>query len=393
MNKKIGIITSTYNNQAQIMYAIQSVKAQTYDNYVHYIYDDDSLDDTKNLIFSIMPDNKIFYFQGDNNRGQSFGRNFLIKKAIEDGCDYIAFLDADDFWFKHHLEKNIKQLNDADIVYSTPEFIQDIGYPAFMLNVPIPKIFIGKQLKHNNFIWISSVVAKKECFLNNYFDSSLDSIEDWDMWLRLNEQNYKFAKQPETTIIYTVNKNSQAAEGKNKKSLLEKKHQLINNLKLHLACGLDYQHDYINVDLYPLPQGKYDAHFDVSTLPYEDNSVDEIRAFHIIEHFDFFESQHVLNEWYRVLKPGGRLWIETPDFLATCDAFVKGDEDFRILLYGQFFAHPWVPGQTHKFLFTESQLVAHLSWSKFKSFKRLPPASNYVMDSTVDLFLNAEVFK
>ena len=393
MNKKIGIITPAYNSFPDVMYAMQSVKAQTFTNYTHYIYDDASTDKTKDLVTSIMPDNKIFYYQGDVNKGQSFGRNFLIKKAIEDGCDYIAFLDADDFWLKHHLEKSIQCLEESDIVYSTPEFIQSTGYPAYMTNVPIPKIFIGKQLKHNNFIWISSVVAKKECFLNNEFDSSLDSIEDWDMWIRLNDQNFKFTKQPETTILYKVNTNSQAAVGKTKIPLMNQKHQLISQLKLHLACGLDYQPDYINVDLYPLPQGKYDAHFDVSKLPYEDNSVDEIRAFHIIEHFDFFESQHVLNEWYRVLKPGGRLWVETPDFLATCDAFVKGDEDFRVLLYGQFFAHPWIPGQTHKFLFTEGQLATHLSWSKFKSFKRLPPASNYVMDSTVNLFLNAEVFK
>ena len=100
----------------------------------------------------------------------------------------------------------------------------------------------------------------------------------------------------------------------------------MNPIKLHLACGLDYQPGYVNVDLYPQENAKVDAVFDVKKIPYDDNTVDEIRALHIIEHFDWFEGQEVLKEWYRVLKPGGKLIIETPDFLASCVAFVNGSK-------------------------------------------------------------------
>ena len=165
-----------------------------------------------------------------------------------------------------------------------------------------------------------------------------------------------------------------------------------------MACGHDYDEDYINVDLYAPDDARCDIRFDVMKLPYEDNSVDEIKAFHIIEHFHFFEIQEVLKEWHRVLKPGGRLYMETPDFLETCRSFVEGSpvmhiEDWRVLLYGHFFAHAWVPGQTHKFLFTESQMRTNLSWAGFKQVNRLPPASKYVLPHTIDLFLNVEAFK
>jgi len=150
--------------------------------------------------------------------------------------------------------------------------------------------------------------------------------------------------------------------------------------------------------LYAPDTAKCDVRFDVQKLPYPDNSVDEIKAFHIIEHFNFFEIKDVLEEWYRVLKPGGRLYLETPDFLETCRSFVEGTtampiEEWRVTLYGHFFAHPWVPGQTHKFLFTENQLRTNLSWAGFKQVNRLPPASKYVMDYTVHLFLTVEAFK
>ena len=48
-------------------------------------------------------------------------------------------------------------------------------------------------------------------------------------------------------------------------------------------------------------------------LNYADDSVDEIRASHILEHFSFGDAQVALAEWVRVLKPGGRIRISVPD--------------------------------------------------------------------------------
>lgn len=48
-------------------------------------------------------------------------------------------------------------------------------------------------------------------------------------------------------------------------------------------------------------------------LAYADNSIDEIRASHILEHFTFREAREALTEWVRVLKPGGTIRIAVPD--------------------------------------------------------------------------------
>lgn len=397
-DKKIAVITPAHNDVERIFFTIDCVKKQTVDNVIHYIYDDASTDGLKEGMKEIENDPTIVFMHGEENKGQSFGRNALIKKALEDGCDYIAFLDSDDFWMENHLEESIKFLKDNNIVYSKPTFVGKEGMLLFEVNICVPQMFIGKQLLHNNYIWISSVVAHKECFVNNQFDSVLDSIEDWDMWIRLFQQDYKFVDKQKLTVRYLVKENNQAALGRSKHHLLQQKHKLLDKLKLHLACGHDYDDDYINVDLYAPDTARCDVRFDVQKLPYPDNSVDEIKAFHIIEHFHFFEICEVLKEWHRVLKPGGRLYLETPDFLETCRSFVEGSpvmplEDWRVLLYGHFFAHPWVPGQLHKFLFTENQLRTNLGWAGFKNINRLPPASKYVMNETVHLFLNVEAFK
>ena len=397
-DKKIGVITPVYNDSEHIFYAIDSVKIQKLDNVYHYIYDDASTDDLQNALSIFSDDEKIVYIRGEENRGQSFARNTLIERALKDGCDYIAFLDSDDKWTENHLESNIGYLKDYDIVYSTPSYVFENGTKAFLSSIIVPDIFIGKHLRHNNFIWISSAITKSECFKTNLFDSSLNSIEDWDIWLRLFDQNYKFFKNESCTVTYMIKSAGQASLGGQKMPTLMNKHKMLSSLKLHLACGHDYLEDYINIDLYAPEDAKCDVRFDVTKLPYPDNSVDEIRAFHIIEHFDFFEIQNVLKEWHRVLKPGGRLWLETPDFLESCRSFVDGNpsmniEEWRVLLYNHFFAHPWIPGQTHKFLFTETQLKTNLSWAGFKTVNRQPPSSNYVRPDTYKLFLNVEAFK
>lgn len=166
---------------------------------------------------------------------------------------------------------------------------------------------------------------------------------------------------------------------------------MTDKLKLNLGCGGDYIEGFVNVDQYA--DHKVDARYDVAKIPYDDNTVDEIRAFHVIEHFHFLDGQKVLKEWCRVLKPGGRLHLETPDFLESCKEFINQTEEGRVHLYGHFFSTAWIPGQTHLFLFTETQLRAQLEWAGFGTVNRLPPSSGYLTHYPAYIFLNVEAFK
>lgn len=159
-------------------------------------------------------------------------------------------------------------------------------------------------------------------------------------------------------------------------------------MKLNLGCGTDYQEGYVNVDMYS--DSQVDARFDISAVPYEDNSVDEIRAYHVIEHFDYKQAHLVLKEWHRVLKPGGTIRIETPDFLESCKDFITADEDRRWKLYGHFFSEAWRPGFVHKFLFIESELHKALTWAGFTDIVRLEPTSGYLAELPANLFLNMQ---
>jgi len=89
-------------------------------------------------------------------------------------------------------------------------------------------------------------------------------------------------------------------------------------IKLNVGCGSDVKEGYINIDERDIPgvvQG------DVRNLEYADGSVDEVVALDIIEHFSIYEYKQVLAEWLRVLRPGGRLLIKTPDIEKICTTY------------------------------------------------------------------------
>lgn len=163
-------------------------------------------------------------------------------------------------------------------------------------------------------------------------------------------------------------------------------------IKLNLGSGSDYMEGWINVDLYT--GHTTDERFDVKQLPYQDNSVDEIKAFHIIEHFPWTEGLVAIREWYRVLKPNGRLWLETPDLLESCKEYVNGDEYTRDELIGHFFSEAGdSPGQTHYVLFSETKMKKIMELTGFTTINRIAPSSNYSQLYPANIFLCLEAFK
>lgn len=90
-------------------------------------------------------------------------------------------------------------------------------------------------------------------------------------------------------------------------------------VRLNLGSGESPMAGYVNIDL---------AHGGAYPLSgYEDNSVDEVRASHLLEHFSHREVQAVIHEWVRVLKPGGLLKIAVPDFDKIVNAYMNGAGD------------------------------------------------------------------
>ena len=82
-------------------------------------------------------------------------------------------------------------------------------------------------------------------------------------------------------------------------------------VRLDLGAGVNKKEGFLGVDI--LPFEGVDVVCDLTGVwPWEDNSVDEVNASHVVEHFNPKERCHFYNELYRVLKPGCKATITVP---------------------------------------------------------------------------------
>jgi len=99
-------------------------------------------------------------------------------------------------------------------------------------------------------------------------------------------------------------------------------------IKLNLGCGDKILDGYINIDVVESRAGvKPDVICDLHDLSkFQSNSVDEILAVHVVEHFWQWEVTDILKEWIRVLKPGGKLILECPNLISAAEEFLKNSD-------------------------------------------------------------------
>ena len=179
-----SIIVPTYNREAFLDKAINSVLNQSYENFELIIADDGSSDKTKQLVSSFS-DKRVHYIKNDLNKGVAYARNIGLEKATG---NYIAFLDSDDWWLNNKLEKAveyIKRYKDIHIFHTGEIWLRN------------GKLLKQKDKHKNPSGWayinalplccisISTAVLSKKVFdETGIFDESFEACEDYDFWLR-----------------------------------------------------------------------------------------------------------------------------------------------------------------------------------------------------------------
>jgi len=212
----VSVIIPTYNSEKYIISAINSVLAQTYQNFEIIIVDDGSNDNTGSIIENIK-DHRIKYLYQENS-GPASARNNGLKNA---NGEFIAFLDADDLWKSEKLQIQIDAFNNNKNIC--------LIYNALSVQTELSKEYEIKRF-HNydkfNLIknllinplgsvpYPSTVMIKKSYIdETGYFDTDLFTGEDWDLWLRLAfKADFYYIDQilterfkPKTSITSSIN--------------------------------------------------------------------------------------------------------------------------------------------------------------------------------------------
>lgn len=203
MDKKVSVITASYNYAEFLKEAVESVISQTYTNWELIIVDDGSSDNSVEIIKNFCAaDERIKFFR--HLEGENRGLKETLILGIEKSSgDYIAFLESDDIWESDCLEEKIKiarQYPEAKIIFNDVDFfgneeiIEDYAR-YFELNDKIlsskkyPASLFGAFSFQNVIPTFSCAMVQASTLKSADFNSTVEAFLDHWIWAHLAYEN------------------------------------------------------------------------------------------------------------------------------------------------------------------------------------------------------------
>ena len=206
--EKVSIIVPMYNAEKFIGKTIESVLAQTYQNWEMLIMNDVSTDNSLAIVsMYAKKDERIKIVNTEKNVGVVKGRNFLIDLA---SGKYIAFLDADDYWHNEKLEKQIKFMKEKNASISCTEYTRVKENEEKINDVIIKEEISYNDMLKNNYLGCLTVIYDANKIGKRYF-KELEKNEDYVLWLEIVKDVNTIYGLKENLAYYRVLDNSRSS--------------------------------------------------------------------------------------------------------------------------------------------------------------------------------------
>ena len=201
----VSVIIPFYKKHQFLKSTIESILNQTYQHFEIIIVHDDPQDSNFKLVEEIKKlDQRILILRNKKNIGAGLSRNVGIDMS---SGKYIAFLDADDIWYKDKLYSQINFMEKNNFEFSHTSYeIVDLFEKKISNRIAPPKLDY-KQLVKSCDIGLSSVILEKK-ILKNFRFPSLKTKEDFVLWLLLTRSGIKIYSLPQILMKWRKTKNS-----------------------------------------------------------------------------------------------------------------------------------------------------------------------------------------
>jgi glycosyltransferase involved in cell wall biosynthesis len=180
----VSVVIPTYNLARFLPEAVGSVRAQGWADFEIIVVDDGSTDETPELLERLAREGGLRWFRQEN-AGASAARNRGIREARK---DWVAFLDADDFWLAGKLAAQFGALEgrpSARFSYTDARLLRPGGSESDVTCGTTERALLPQLLAGNLFATPTALV-RRDCFdAVGLFEPRLRTGEDWDMWMRL----------------------------------------------------------------------------------------------------------------------------------------------------------------------------------------------------------------
>ncbi len=202
---RVSVNIPTFNCARFLGRAISTVLSQTYTDYDIIVVDDGSTDGTRDVVFEFGDRVRYLY---QPNGGLSSARNLALSRA---SGEFIAYLDADDMWYPHKLEKQVAFLDahkecglvhsDATVINETDEVIC-YGFNQETRR-EIPENYCMLNLLRRCHIQIPTVLERRDCIERvGNFDERLKTAQDYLHWIMVANEGRAFGYIAEPLAMY-----------------------------------------------------------------------------------------------------------------------------------------------------------------------------------------------
>jgi len=205
-NRMVSIIMNCYNSERFLKEAIDSIYAQSFNDWEIIFWDNLSTDRSASIAKSY--DTKLKYYLADKHTDLGEARNQALSKAKG---KYIAFLDCDDMYFPHKLSLQVEFLenNDFALVYSGVIHIKENGETLRKTSPQNNSGYVFSNLLRHYEINMQSVILKKSILDDSglVFDDYLKYCPDYNLFMQIAAQ-YNVGVIKEPLVFYRVSSNS-----------------------------------------------------------------------------------------------------------------------------------------------------------------------------------------
>jgi len=199
----VDVILPNYNKGKHLKEAINSVIAQTYRNWNLYIIDDNSTDNSIQIIDKFLNLKNIKVVKLYKNKGPSFCRNYAMRISK---AKYISFIDSDDTWYPNKLEKQIyfMKKNNLNFTYTDyVPFFESNGMKKFIKKTFLKNSFDFKSFTKNSSINTTTMIITRS-ILNCHRFRKIQLLEDYLFKCKLLKSSNVAKKLPESLAYYRI---------------------------------------------------------------------------------------------------------------------------------------------------------------------------------------------
>lgn len=210
MNDKVSVIMATYNCADTVEKAIDSILAQTYENWVMIICDDGSTDHTLEILnrYQAQYPEKFIIIRNETNRKLPYSLNHCLE-YVE--TDLVARMDGDDWSIPERFQKQVAYLQQHPGIDMVGTGVGVSDGEKMISSIVQPKRPKPEDMLYGNCFSHATIMTYKRVYdqLEGYsMDPSVERCEDLDLWSRFFSAGFVGENIPEELYVILEDENA-----------------------------------------------------------------------------------------------------------------------------------------------------------------------------------------